>query len=228
MNKEYGYVDSAFMHDGHRGRSDNRSISATQFNREPYQIRLEKENGTIGESPEDLVQRVVGTAVHEYIEKYGKGIYTIKEMYMEKEFDIDIDNIYTITGTADIVEYNTETNKWVVKDIKTMGAFSLDKFNKGERDAQIRQLSIYRWMLKDKLPMADYGEIIAIGLGDRVKKRLSYTQIELLSDNEVERMMLDFIEKIDTATECKDTWSGRLCANYCNVICKENGRCNTF
>jgi hypothetical protein len=142
------YIKSAFMYDGHRGSKEKKSLSATQFNKEPFQIRMEKENGKIEEKAEDLVQRVVGTAVHEYIEKYGEGKYLVKEMYMEKDFDIDIDNVYTITGTADIVEYDMKKKIWVIKDIKTMGAYSMDKFvNKNERDLQIRQLSIYRWLL---------------------------------------------------------------------------------
>ena len=213
-------LEHAFKSDKHIGLGD---WSTTELQQPLYYMWQKKKNGTIEESAEDMAQRAIGTAIHSFIEANGHDTFMIKEMYMEKEVEFDIDDSYVITGTPDWIKY--EKDKWVLGDIKTKGGYSLKKFCDGETDDVIKQMSIYRWLLPSTMLVSDEALVEIVALGDiRGQKRLQRHTVQLMSRRDTEMYVRERIKLLDDEREPDMDCPAWKCKAYCDAKCVKNGK----
>lgn len=210
-------IEKAFLVDNHWGGGD---YSVTELIAPSYQTWMRKHKGEITQTAEDVAQMVFGTALHEYLEKNVHEPFILKEVHMTKEVDFDIDESYNITGTADFFMWYEGSGQWVVGDYKTKGGYSLKKFVDGETDDVQKQLSIYRWMMQDKMSVSKFGEVITFGYGDiRGQNRIQYHPVTLMSIEETDKWVRERIKRLQTQPEMDcEAWR----CGYCSANCPKN------
>jgi hypothetical protein len=164
------------------------------------------------------LKSVIGSAFHQFIEKQDE-IGVVKEFSYTKEIDVDGQK-FSIGGTADELRWNG--SKWQLGDIKTKSDYPYEKFLKGERDNEIMQLSIYRWLFN---PLFDIDDIATIYLFNVCHTRQSkipfdYTQVDirLLSIAETEEYIKNKIRDVlKIEKENKPDCPYWLC-DYCQAV----------
>jgi hypothetical protein len=161
----------------------------------------------------------IGSAIHAWAEKaYHDKEGIISELYMEVPF-----RGYTITGTFDILFWMED--EWYMADIKTgygtrTGLDQIDKWTK--------QMSIYRWMLKQRkdtkdMDVSDEAFILFISQSNNFQ---DVSPIDLMSYEEVEEYIAERIRKAEEVLEedCHKGIRYNPCC-YCDYICEYRGHC---
>lgn len=214
--------------------SKGTAFSASDFTKPIYQLWVSK-HFEIETKPEMSFKAALGSAFHAYCED--QEVAVIKEFSHITQFEG-----VSIGGTADLLEFDTETNKWVIGDHKTKGVFQAKKFLgftrpitktrkkeevvTSEQEKEVKQLSIYKWLFKDLFNIADYATIYLWVIGhDAAAKsqgvpEFTEVKIQLIPEKNIEQFIKRTIEIVNTDTppskDCED-W---LCG-YCeyNKVC---------
>jgi len=190
-----------------------------------YQIYLRRNNTPeiMTQSLETNVNRVVGTAFHEYASRVLKE--SNLQVHSELQLKGEISGVL-VGGTADVI-YNYK-NTYVVGDFKTVGSYQMKKAMRENFKSYLPQLSIYSYLYSQSLGVeySQLGEIYMIHTGDagylakkdgggKLPKYLTET-VDLMEKHEVE----DLVGLVWEATETEpqlDCESWRC--NYCSFRC---------
>ncbi len=177
---------------------------------------------------ENSVNAVLGTGFHTLAEEALKD----EDLLLEHSMFCRISGV-NISGTADVIEdRGTDT---VIGDFKTKGGFQMKKYLRGEKQSEIDQLSLYRYMYHKESgdKMHTEGEIYLVHTGDvgrwgkkdeaelgfkgRLPKYLT-DYIPLMSYEEVEEYVEEKANPTDTfdCYEIGKPYTAWRCG-YCNI-----------
>ena len=176
----------------------------------------------------------LGSALH-------KAIEGVEEDGVIKEFSWvrTLPNGTRIGGTADELRWRYSINKWRLGDIKLKGSYPTKKFlgigtkkdpnPPPEKDKEILQLSIYRWLFEGMFDIEDYG-VIYLFTPDHAK----YEKFPEYSEQYIKLFPINYVDtyiqnKLTTVSKSKQPdkdcpeWMCNYCdyKEACNYIHKE-------
>ena len=213
-------------------------FSVTELINDPYRVQMDRRFDYF-ESPDDMQDRILGSAIHCLIEKAVDPDDCLIEHRMVAKIKIG-KKLWKIGGTCDLI---MGTEMWDYKTI-TMGKLRMMKKKKEISDAYQQQLNAYRWLYEQ-----DSGELVDT-LCIRVivrdwrfyefrKARFDAKQyprggildIDVWPLTKTKKWLVDRLKRhvaaerfsddnLFKAGEC-DTWGGTRCNSYCpvNDIC---------
>ena len=173
---------------------------------------------------EDRVNAQIGTGFHLRAEQ----ALEEEDLLSEHRMFGEISGV-KVSGTADIIYSNGVAD--IIGDFKTMGHFSMMKLLRGELGGYIKQLSIYAYLWSKEVgnDMETTGEIYALRTGDnkylskKDKELYPYgvpryltKEIDLLSPQEVEDMVLAASVPTDDQGQSCEAWRCSWCEYECN------------
>ena len=199
-------------------RDKGTNFSVSQLTKPTYQLWVEFH------SPKEAIREqqvsfksFLGSAMHLAFENQDlPGV--IQEFTWIKELDG-----ITIGGTADRLDWRYSIGKWQLGDYKLKGEYSYKKFIEGERDKEVMQLSIYRWLFDGLFNIEDRGTIYLFMNGHTARSKYPEFQevyLDLLPINVVESYLRN---KIMVATQ--DTPPKKDCEDWMCGYCSAKDNC---
>lgn len=230
--EELGKIQKGWLKSHYRAKDC--SLSATDICRPDAQLWA-KAQYTEEDFPSDLevgFKSYLGTALHALLE-------TEEEPGAIKEFSYirKVDDKYSLGGTLDELRYIPERNVWRIGDIKLKAAYSCKKFlgigtkanpnPAPERDKEIMQMSIYRWLLQDLFNIEGEASIYLFAQGHMSYDKfpeVSEVPIPLLSLSKTEEIIKAKFNILQLKEQPKKDCPDWLC-NYCDFKgkCKYQG-----
>ena len=200
-------------------------FSATELLKPPQINRLFHEHEQdISEDVADVIYRVLGSGIHEVLEKAYEGT----EGVLEERLFATIDDV-TISGAVDLREFHK------IMDYKVTATYTIIR---AEHESWEQQLNIYDWLAWKNDHVVNELEVIAI-LRDWKKSqrfKANYPDQGVITlpieqwdhdrqEEFIRRMIKEQQEDPPRYCTSEETWSGVRCKDWCNVssFCKQYG-----
>jgi len=206
-------IKRVYNYSEHKSSDKPNSISATGLLGSLYQGKLtlakaERDDSLIA----DKFKRssTLGSAFHAWAEK---ALQDDPNIHCEIYSEIDYDN-YVLSGSCDVLQYNADTSKWTIMDFKTGYG---KKRTDDQLDKDMKQMSIYRWMLQDRYYIEDTAYSLFISQSNNEQEAY---ELELMSLEKTQEFIDDRLFAIDqnTRVDCFD--AKYIPCNYCDKVCE--------
>lgn len=212
-----------------------KAISASDFGNDILQIWLRYKYGVPEKT--EIGQDTIGTLFHFGVEQILKD-----EAETEVSMELEMQNSWKLTGTADIILENAI----YMCDIKLTKSYTIERVEKEQEHQYVWQLNVYRY-LYEKLHGKEMQMYLIAFLKDggydfrkmENKPSLRVVQIPYISDIKIEEKFKEITEDIEKYEElgveppqCKDLWfrkvRGKSVPVRCMQYCAYKDKCKYF
>lgn len=235
MNIEKMVIDTILEKTQYQGNTKPgvKAISASDFGNDLLQIFLRYKYGVPDKI--EIGQDTLGTVVHFGMEQMFEDIADA-----EVSMELEMENGWRLTGTADIVFDNA------ICDIKVTKNYTIEKVEQEPNHQYIWQLNVYRY-LYEKLHNKTMDLYLIAFLKDggydfrkiESKPSLRIVQIPYKSNEEIEKKFYEITKALEHYEEigseppqCTDLWfrkvKGKAIPVRCMQYCRYNDKCKYF
>ena len=215
MNDPIKLIKRLYEVDNHRDSKEDNAISVTTLIGDLYKAKLSLRKSPRDQSLIDFKFKrssTLGTAFHEYAEKYLRDDNIVQEVYREKQIEIS-GIVYTISGCCDLLQQQDD-GTWDIMDWKTFYGRER-KSDALAKDAM--QMSLYRWLLQDEYDINDRGWVLAISQSNNFQEAYPVNLSDLDTVQDYIDNKIFAIEENDKV-DCFNVKYPPC--NYCSFICE--------